>query len=75
VFFENGHEDFPQVLSPSHPLVVAAAPVVIRAVEPPTREGLLNPDKKSFVVGVHAEGDVRLAAIAAEVSLADQEAQ
>ena len=71
---EDGQEFFSQEATPGHPLKIAAATVVVGAVEPAPREACLDPAEQRFVVGVHAQGNLRLAAVAAKVSLADENA-
>jgi hypothetical protein len=56
-----------------HPLVVAAAGVVVGPVEAGARKAVHQPAEHRLVAGVHAQDDLRLAAVAAERALADQE--
>lgn len=61
--------------SAGHPLVVVAAAVVVGAVEAAAGDGIEEPVEEGFVAGVHSEDDVGLAAVAAEVAFADEEAE
>ena len=49
--------------------------MVVRAVEAGAGDGIEEPVEEGFVPGVHAQGDVGLAAVAPEVALADEEAE
>ena len=60
--------------SSRHPLVIGSAAVVVGAVQAAAREAVHQPLEQSFVTGVHAQDDLRLASIAAEGALADEEA-
>jgi hypothetical protein len=67
------HDHLPQIGAARHPLIVAAATVLIGTIKPAAGKPGLNPMKESLVIGVHSEGYLGLPAIASEVSLADQE--
>lgn len=58
-----------------HPLVVASIGVLVWPVEPPAWKHVHDPKKELFVVRVHAERDMRLAPVAAEVPLAYQNSE
>lgn len=75
VLIQERHELFPEEGSPGHPLEVASAAVVVGTVELASGEGLLEPAEEGLVVGVHPQGDVRLAAVSSEVAFADEEPQ
>ena len=47
--------------------------MVVRAIETAGRKARDEPAEERFVVGVHPQRDLRLAAVAAEVTLADQQ--
>ena len=49
-----------------HPLVIGAAAVMVRAVEPGAWQPIDKPPEQRFVTNVHAEGHLRLLAIAPE---------
>ena len=57
-----------------HPLVVAAAAVPVGPVQARARKALDQPAKQRLVADVHAQGDLRLLAVAPERPLADQDA-
>ena len=68
-------EDVPhQSGAASHPLVVGAAAVVIKAVQTRLKEALYKPSKQGLVPRVHPQRHLGLLAVAAERALADQEA-
>lgn len=58
-----------------HPLVVGAASVVVGPVEAAARDTVGEPTEETFVAGVHAEGDLRLASVSPEVALAGEDAE
>ena len=60
--------------APCHPLVVVAAVVAVRTVELAPRKGPLEPEEEGLVADMHAERDLRLSPVAAEVALADEDA-
>jgi hypothetical protein len=64
-----------EAVAASHPLVVVPAAVVVGAVEPAPRDGRDQPSEEPLVPEVHPQGDLRLAAIPAEVPLPDQQAE
>jgi len=68
-------DDFAECGAADHPLVVVAAAVMVGAVEFAAGQGLDEPVEEAFVAGVHADGDLGLAAIAAEVALACEDAE
>jgi hypothetical protein len=76
--FKVGEEDRQQALSkgyaPCHPLVVAPATMMIRTVELGTWDYLDEPLEELFVSNMHSQGDLGLAAIAAKMSFANQDA-
>lgn len=75
VSVEERDQFFSEEGSSGHPLEVAAAAVVVGTVELASGEGLLEPAEEGLVIGVHPQGDVRLAAVSSEVAFADQEPQ
>ena len=52
--------------STRHPLVIGAAAVVVRPVEPGARQPIDEPPEQRLVTDVHPEGHLRLLAIAPE---------
>ena len=46
-----------------HPLVVAAPTVVVRSIQPATRESPFQPVEQGLVPDVHSQGDLRLAPV------------
>lgn len=56
-----------------HPPEVGASAMVVGTIKAATREGSLDPAECGFVSHVHPECHLRLAAVAAEVSLAHEE--
>ena len=73
VALEDRHQVLRQCGSPRHPLEVVTFAVVVRAVEARSRNPGMQPAEQRLVADVHAKGDLRLPAIAAEVALADQD--
>ena len=63
-----------QRLTARHPLEVVAAAVVVRAVQLRAREARREPSHQRLVPYVHPQRHLRLAAVAAEVPLGDQQA-
>lgn len=75
VLVQEGDEVVAKGLAPDHPLVVAPSSVVVGAVELAAGEGLLQPEEEGFVVRVHAECDLGLSPVAAEVAFADEDSE
>lgn len=71
---EEGDDDFAEGCAAGHPLVVVAAAVVVGAVELAPGDRFKEPVEEPFVAGVHTDGDLGLAAIAAEVAFAGEDA-
>jgi hypothetical protein len=61
-----------EIATPGHPLVIVTATVAVRPIQLPARKGALEPPEQRRMTDVHAEGDLRLAAVAPEVPLADE---
>src|SRR5262245_47325563 len=57
---------------PHHPLVVAPAVMGVGAVEAAARKRGLEPTEQTLVADVHAQRDLGLASVAAEVALAHE---
>jgi len=55
-----------------HPLVIGASPMAVRTIEACAGKESLQPEKQRLVTCMHPQRDVRLLAVAAKVSLADQ---
>jgi hypothetical protein len=66
VLVQEGEERFLKVGASGHPLVVVALAVVVGAVTLSAREGAFDPFEEGEVVDVEFEGDLGLAAVAAE---------
>jgi len=64
-----------QELPARHPLVVASAPVVVRAVEPTRGEDVLQPEEELLVAYVHPQRHLGLTTVASEMPFPDQEPQ
>lgn len=71
---EEGSEGFAQRPAANHPLVVLPSTVEVRAVQAALRHGELEPVKDPQVASVHAERDVRLPSVSAEVPFAREDA-
>src|SRR5580693_9048053 len=75
VAVEDGHQLLAERSAPHHPLEIAPPAVLIGAIEPATGEGADQPPEEGLVIRVHAERHLRLLAVAAEMTLADQQPQ
>jgi len=71
---EHGREFIAQERAARHPLQIIPPAVVVRPVDTAARERPLQPVEDRLVPDMHAQGHVRLASVAAEMALADQEA-
>jgi hypothetical protein len=69
-----GHQDAAQELAARHPLVIVPSSVVVRSVQAALGEHPLQPPEEPLVADVHAQRDLGLPAVAAEVPFADEEA-
>jgi len=67
------NERVPQKRTADHPLEVRTPTMRVGPVELALRHSLFEPAEESLVLHVHAERDLRLASIAAEMSLADEQ--
>jgi hypothetical protein len=56
-----------------HPLVIRAAPVVIRAVQSRRRKSSDQPPEKGFVADMHPKRDLGLLAVTTKGALSDQQ--
>lgn len=72
---EQGDELFAEGGAADHPLEVTTPAVVVGAVELAAWEMLLKPPEECLVIGVHAEGDLGLATVSAEVPFTHQDAE
>lgn len=73
VLLQDGEQLLDESPSAGHPLVIRSSGVVIGAVQPAGREVLLQPLKQRLVAGVHAQDNLRLAPVAPERTLADEQ--
>ena len=73
VRFEDGEKVLGERAAAGHPLEIVAVAVVIRPVELAAWKPRLEPAEQSLVAYVHAQGDLRLTPITAEVALADED--
>lgn len=70
---DEGQEVIAQERASGHPLVVVSAVVVVRPVEPATREGALEPIEHGLMAHVHSQRDLRLSSIPPEVAFSDEQ--
>jgi hypothetical protein len=70
---EQWYELRAEVVSPRHPLVVAATAMLVGSVEPTAGERALEPAEQRFVSLMHTQGYMRLAPVPAEMAFADEQ--
>ena len=64
-----------EISPPGRPLEIRSPPVMVRTVESTARVRPPKPLEGLLMTDVHAEGHLRLATVAPEMALADQEAE
>ena len=74
VGIQQRHQPGPERLASYHPLVIAPPTVVVRTVQPTAWHAGHQPPEQRLVIGVHAQRDLRLPSVAAEVTFTDQDA-
>ena len=71
---QNWQQPFSKRLASGHPLVVAPPPVMVRPIELGVWDDAEQPLEKLLVSHMHPQGHLSLASIAAEMALANQNA-